>query len=227
MSAKYTSDDEVAHPVLGLLPPVLHVPSSRPSAGPWLRSPLDLLAQEARPGAGTGAATVVVRLLDVLLVLVVRSWLDGTSDHTDEDRRLQDLLPQDGPQASWLRGLRDPVTAQRLALLHEHPAHDWTLQALAAAAQVPRVTLARSFTHHVGEPPLSYLTRWCVELAARRLRKTTLPAAVVARKVGYTPEYASTGAFARLRAHLPGRYRHSRQGPPKVGQPVLQQCAAD
>ena len=61
-----------------------------------------------------------------------------------------------------------------------------------------RATLARRFTQQVGEPPLSYLTRWRMALAAERLRTTALPVAVIAREVGYTSEYAFNRAFARL-----------------------------
>jgi AraC-like DNA-binding protein len=188
--AGYRYDGEVAQPLLGLLPPVLHV-SATAEHGAGLRALLDLLAHECRSAADTGASTAAARLLDVLLVHVVRIWLDGP----DPDR------------ASWLRGLRDPVTARALGLMHEQPGRPWTLQHLADAAHVSRATLARRFAEHVGESPLGYLTRWRMDVAARRLRDTDLPAATVAREVGYTSEYAFNRAFARYRCRPPGRYR--------------------
>ena len=206
LCAGYSYDNDVAHPLLSLLPPVLHVATAQPDTGPQLRAVLDLLAHEARGGADIGAHTSAVRLLDILLVHVVRTWL-----------RTPQASPAHGPvpgqartgdlQASWLRGLRDPVSAQALALLHERPAHDWTLQDLADAVHVSRATLARRFSQHVGEPPHSYLTRWRMELAARQLRDTTRPAAQVARTVGYTSEYAFNRAFAKHRGTPPGRYQ--------------------
>ena len=124
LCAGYSYDTEVTHPVLGLLPPVLHVTTAHPESGPWLRTVLDLLANEARGGAGTGSSTAIVRLLDVLLVYVVRAWLDSGADG-------------DAPRPSWLRGLRDPLTARALALLHERPGEDWTLETLARVLHTP------------------------------------------------------------------------------------------
>jgi AraC-like DNA-binding protein len=72
---------------------------------------------------------------------------------------------------------------------------------------VSRATLARRFTSHVGETPASYLTRWRMDLAARRLRDTTDPISVIAASIGYTSEYAFSRAFTRTRRTPPGRYR--------------------
>jgi AraC-like DNA-binding protein len=194
LCAGYTYDTGVAHPILSLLPPVLHVATTQPEHGPWLRTVLDLLAHETRSGAATGSETAAVRLLDLLLIHVIRAWLDTDADTMD---------------ASWLRGLRDPVAARTLAALHERPGHTWTLETLAATVNVSRATLARRFTHHVGEPPLTYLTRWRLALAARKLRDTTLPVAAIAHTVGYTSEYAFNRAFTRAHGHPPGRYRNA------------------
>lgn len=198
LCAGYSYDAEVAQPLLGLLPAVLHIATTAPEHGPHLRSVLDLLAHETAASADTGADTAAARLLDLLLIHVVRTWLRAQGTGSDGQ-----------PPASWLRGLRDPATAQVLTLLHAQPARAWTLEQLAEAAHVSRATLARRFTRHVGEPPLTYLTRWRMDLAARRLRETALPAAVIARDVGYTSEYAFNRAFARIRGCPPGRYRHN------------------
>ncbi|MDG4768318.1 AraC family transcriptional regulator [Solwaraspora sp. WMMD406] len=203
LCAGYRYDAEAAHPVLSLLPPVLHVAADESEHGPWLRSILDLLAHETRggtaapgtaaPGAATaGAATAAVRLLDLLLIHVIRAWLATGGEPAG---------------VSWLRGLRDPVTARALAALHGRPAHGWTLDTLAATINVSRSTLARRFSRHVGEPPLTYLTRWRLDLAARRLRDTSRPVAAIAHEVGYTSEFAFNRAFTRAHGCPPGRYR--------------------
>ena len=58
-----------------------------------------------------------------------------------------------------------------------------------------------------GAPPAEYLTKWRMELAANKLRLTTLPVAQIARDVGYTSEYAFNRTFARRQGVPPGRYR--------------------
>jgi len=47
-------------------------------------------------------------------------------------RRYLETLP--GEQTGWLAGLRDPLVARALALLHGAPARSWTLGQLAARA---------------------------------------------------------------------------------------------
>ena len=77
-----------------------------------------------------------------------------------------------------------------LALIHERPAEPWTLQALAGEVHLSRATLARCFAEAVGEPPLAYLSRWRMHLAADRLTHTTDTIETVARTVGYSSEYS-------------------------------------
>jgi AraC-like DNA-binding protein len=102
-----------------------------------------------------------------------------------------------------------PVVGRALAELHARPAEPWTIASLAAEVHLSRATLARRFTELVGEPPLAYLTRWRMDLAARRLKATTEPVQSIARAVGYSSEYAFNRAFTRHRGQPPGRYRRA------------------
>jgi AraC-like DNA-binding protein len=189
LCASYHHDPAVATPVLSLLPAVMHVPAG--SGGGALDDTLRLLAIElARPGLAS--ATVLDRLVDLVLIQLLRAWVSMDSS---------------GPPVSWLRALSDPVIGSALAALHSDPAHPWTIESLADVASVSRATLARRFPAIVGETPSAYLTRWRMDLAAIRLRDTDDPIEVVARSVGYTSEYAFSRAFSRARALPPGRYR--------------------
>jgi AraC-like DNA-binding protein len=62
------------------------------------------------------------------------------------------------------------------------------LVSLADKVHVSRATLARRFTDAVGEPPLSYLGRWRMHLAAQRLKHGTETVEEIAHQVGYTSE---------------------------------------
>ena len=139
-----------------------------------------------------GSQAAVERLIEVLFVHVLRSWLDTSADSTPP---------------SWLTGLRDSVIARALGLLHSQPERAWTNDELAAAVHVSRSTLVRRFNDLVGEPPAAYLTRWRMELAARLLRESEQPVGRISHRVGYTSEFAFSRAFSKHRGEPPGRYR--------------------
>jgi AraC-like DNA-binding protein len=188
--AAFDYDLEVGEPLMGLLPPLIHVPAD-PVAGRDVAPIVDLLAMEVgarRPGSRAAAA----RLIDMLLIAAIRHWIDRQAD-------------SEAP--SWLRALRDPALARVVALLHERPAEPWTVESLAREVHLSRATLARRFAEVVGEPPLTYLAHWRMHLAAQRLKYSTDTVGAIAREVGYTSEYAFNRAFARHRGQPPGRYR--------------------
>jgi len=187
--ASYHQDPALTLPVLALLPEILHVRSTQATTA--LQATVRLLAAElSQPQPGS--ATVLNHIIDILFVQLIRAWMAAAP-------------PAAGK--SWLRGLADPITGRAIAALHADPGRSWTTGDLAAHAGVSRATLARRFTSHVGETPASYLTRWRMDLAARRLRDGTDPISVVAASVGYTSEYAFSRAFSRARHIPPGRYR--------------------
>ncbi|QIZ00777.1 AraC family transcriptional regulator [Streptomyces sp. S1D4-11] len=198
LCGSYYQDAAAEAPLLSLLPSLIHLQAdpARPTD-----HVLHLLGYEiSTPRSGT--ATLRDRLLDVLLVHIIRAWLLTTETEP---------VP-----ASWLSALRDPMIAEALTALHGDVARDWALADLADHLKVSRATLARRFRALVGQPPLAYLTNWRMELAAHRLSSTNDPIGPIARSVGYTSEYAFNRAFARLRGITPGRFRalalaHERQ----------------
>lgn len=207
LCASYRQDQTTKTPLLELLPELVHVPAG--SGGSPLNDTVRLLANELQqPDIGTSA--LLDRLVDVLLIQILRTWLQQHPEQLT---------------ASWLLGLRDPVTASALAAIHSDPAKPWTVETLADVAAVSRSTLARRFVTLVGETPNAYLTRWRMDIAARLLRDSDEPVEVVARSVGYTSEFAFSRAFSRSRSHPPGRYRRlNRTGNRSVGTGEAQQA---
>ena len=190
LCASYHQDPATTVPLLTLLPDVLHIPARQ--AGATLDATLRLLTCEiSRPQPG--APAVLDRIVDILLVQLLRAWLD--------------VAPAPDRAASWLSALTDPVAGAALAVLHTQPGRDWTVLSLAAAIGVSRPTLARRFSSKVGCTPAAYLTRWRMDLATARLRDTDDTVGAIARSLGYTSEYAFNRAFNRHRHISPGRYR--------------------
>ena len=78
-------------------------------------------------------------------------------------------------QAGWYGAQGDLVVGPALRLIHDDPAHPWTIAELAARVGISRAALARRFTDRVGEPPMTYLTAWRLALAADRLLEPARP----------------------------------------------------
>jgi AraC-like DNA-binding protein len=167
-----------------------------------LRSVVDLLVAEvtAQP-LGSGAA--VPALLDTMLLFLLRAWFEISGARG----------------GGWAAALCDPAVAAALRAVHDDPAHAWSVSELAALATVSRATLARRFDATIGEPPLSYLARWRILVAARLLRDTADPLAAVGHAVGYGSEFAFAKAFKRHHGVAPGAYR--RMDLQRAGMPVL------
>lgn len=190
LCAGYDYDLDVAQPLMSLLPTVMHVPAD-PVRARGVAPLVDMLAREVDE-RGPGSRAAAARLLDLLLIEAIRHWVQHDPD-------------AGGP--SWLAALRNPTIAKTLALLHARPAEAWTLERLAGEVHLSRATLARRFSQEVGEPPLAYLTRWRMHLAAGRLKHSSDTVEMIAREVGYTSEHAFNRAFARHSGSPPGRYR--------------------
>jgi AraC-like DNA-binding protein len=103
--------------------------------------------------------------------------------------------------------LRDPGIGRALALLHERPAHAWTLDEFARQVGMSRSVLADRFMHLVGQPPMQYLTRWRIQLAARLLADGARKVAAVAVEVGYASEAAFSRTFKRETGVSPATWR--------------------
>jgi AraC-like DNA-binding protein len=125
-------------------------------------------------------------------------------------RRHLETLPEG--QRGWLAGLRDPAVARVLGLLHEEPARQWSLDELAREAGLSRAVLAERFTHFVGCPPMRYLTRWRMQVAARQIADRRLNIAAAAHEVGYESEAAFSRAFKRVTGMAPALWRDEVRG---------------
>jgi AraC-like DNA-binding protein len=185
LSGAFERRGELSERLLQALPAVLVVPA-KDSLSPSAEMVADEVVRD-RPGQ----QMVLDRLLDLMLVSALRSWFDNPDT--------------DAP--AWCRALDDPVVGSALRLLHDTPAHSWTVADLATKVGVSRAALARRFTAMVGEPPMAYLTSWRIDLAADLLRKTDHTVGTIARKVGYANAFALSVAFKRLRGTRPSDHR--------------------
>lgn len=182
-------DHAGGHPVLPLLPDVLHQKAGEASS--WLEPLLRSLAAEAK-AARPGSLTIVSRLTDVLFVQVLRAWLEEQPD-----------------QPSWLRALNDPRLGRVLAAVHEHPAQDWSVEKLAEQAGMSRSPFSGRFTEVVGERPHAYVARVRIHRASQLLRESNRTLADVAAAVGYDSESSFSRVFRKRFGVSPGAFRRA------------------
>jgi AraC-like DNA-binding protein len=181
----YEGDGEVGGRLLRALPRLLVLPADQ------LDSPLVPLLGTEIGKDEPGQEAVLDRLLDLLLIAVLRAW----------------FARPDAQAPGWYAASADPVVGPALRLLHREPARPWTVAALAAEAGVSRALLARRFAELVGEPPMAFLAGWRLALAADLLRDPQATLGAVARQVGYGSPYALSTAFKRVRGVSPREHR--------------------
>jgi AraC-like DNA-binding protein len=140
--------------------------------------------------AREGGETMLSRISELLFIEVVRGYCAALPDETK----------------GWLAGLRDDLVGRALTLLHDRPAEAWSLDSLAKAVGTSRSILAERFHAYVGTPPMHYLARWRMQLAATWLA-SNLALAEVAERVGYGSEAAFSRAFKRLVGVAPSAWR--------------------
>lgn len=186
-------DKRLCRPVLEALPHMLRVPLGNDPAAAWFKSLLRLGAQETaapRPGSDT----VLAKLSELLFVEAIRRYCES--------------MPAE--QTGWLAGLRDRFVGKTLTLMHQNPGQAWTVDELASAVGLSRSALAQRFTELIGQPPMQYLTRWRLTVAAQRLRTDSASLATVAEQVGYDSEAAFNRAFKREFGMPPATWRRTR-----------------
>jgi AraC-like DNA-binding protein len=120
-------------------------------------------------------------------------------------RRYAQSLPADGK--GWLAATRDLQVGRVLALMHAEPARAWTVDELASRVALSRSALADRFATLVGEPPIQYLMRWRLALAAQSLRSGQVSIGHIATRSGYETEAAFNRAFKREFGTPPAAWR--------------------
>jgi AraC-like DNA-binding protein len=190
LCAAYEFTHEGPHPLLSVLPPVIHLRAADVQGNPQLRLLIELLMTEAAQSAD-GSELVVPRMVDSLLVFIVRAW----------------LLKQPKGSAGWFGALRDPQIGRALSAIHERPEHPWHIDELAGHCAMSRPTFTRRFTELVGQSPGAYLTQWRMNVAVQLLRDTELTVDRISERVGYLTAAAFTKAFRRHFDNAPARYR--------------------
>lgn len=180
----------VCRPLFEALPRVLRIPIGDAPASALLRELLRVGVRESS-ASRPGAESMLAKLSELMFVEALRRYVEN--------------LPPEGK--GWLAGVRDAQIGRALALMHREPGRAWTVDALAREVAISRSALAERFAALVGEPPIQYLMRWRLALAAQMLRSGREAIARVAERSGYESEAAFSRAFKREFGMPPAAWR--------------------
>jgi AraC-like DNA-binding protein len=192
--------------ILDGLPAMLKVNVRTDRAGHWLEGSLLHLVDEAS-SKRAGSDAMLAKVSEALFVDMLRRYVAMLPEH----------------ETGWLAGARDPIVSRSLALLHGRVDHPWTIAELAEAVGISRTALVDRFAKYLSEPPMAYLTRWRLQLAAQALTTTPRGVAEIAAEVGYESEAAFNRAFKRLFGTPPARYRREQRS---AGIPAAEKARA-
>jgi AraC-like DNA-binding protein len=185
-----SGDPRLCRPLLESLPSIVLVRLCEPEKISWITETMRFATQETS-SPGIGSSVILSRVSELIFVEALRRYAASLPDS----------------QQGWLAGLRSPHVSRALSLLHARPAYPWTIEELSAQAGLSRTALAERFQRLLGEPPLRYLMRWRLALAARQLRETQEPLTRIAERVGYDSEAAFNRAFKREFGAPPAAWR--------------------
>lgn len=155
------------------------------------------LTREELARGGPGREAVLARLAELMFVEGLRRFI------------------QDSPgEMGWIAGMSDELVGRTLAALHTRPGHAWTLDVLARHVATSRSVLAERFAALLGMPPMQYLARWRMQLAAELLSDSRASIAEIAHRLGYGSEAALSRAFKRIVGIPPAQWRQGRRRDP-------------
>lgn len=186
-------DSRPFNPLLESLPRILHVRGSNTAGGLWHGEFTRFAVMEAKERRAGGNG-ILSKLGELMFVELVRRYVES--------------LPEES--TGWLAGLKDRYIGRALNLLHARPALDWTLDQLAKDVGLSRSSFAERFTVIVGVPPMQYLQKWRLQMAASRLSEGTSNVAKIAAEVGYESEAAFSRAFKKTAGVSPAQWRSKR-----------------
>jgi AraC family transcriptional activator of mtrCDE len=182
-------DRSLQHPLLSALPTAIHLSAQDTADADWVNTVARMTISESS-SSRQGSSAIVDRLAEILLVQLIRSYMDQISD-----------------EEGFLAALGDQAIGAALKHMHGQPAHPWDVQQLAKLGGLSRSVFASRFSQQLGVGPMQYLTNWRMQQAAELLVNSRYSTAQIAERIGYASEWSFAKAYKRAFGVGPGAYR--------------------
>ena len=140
----------------------------------------------------SGSRAIVNALSSVLLVLIVRAYLEQGGE---------------APLGGILNGLRDKRLRQLIQTVVSRPEDEWNIEKMTALANLSRAQLMRLFKQQTGISPHAFVNLIRLRQAAVLLRQTADSVLSIALNVGFQSETHFGKAFKKQYGISPGQYR--------------------
>lgn len=182
-------DKSPFNPLIGILPNMLVLKNCL--GEDKLMHELAITAISESKASLNGSSTMVTKLSELMFLRALRQCMETLDTNNVEN---------------WLTALKDKHIGQVLELIHNDPTKKWTLDLLSKSVGLSSSALSERFNRFVGEPPMSYLAKWRMELASRLLEQGAKVEAV-AHEVGYSSESAFQRTFKKIMGTPAGQWR--------------------
>jgi len=180
---------DLAETVLRGLPPVIIIRDLKQNPIEWLDMGCQIILDETR-GKQAGANVMVSRLLDLMLVQILRRWA-----------RDAETAP------GWLASVQDERISRAITAMHKDSAYDWNIEALAELCGMSRSSFVALFEKVMGQAPGAYLREWRLARSAKLLRYSGATIETISEQVGYTSKEAFSRAFRKRFGKSPSTWR--------------------
>lgn len=178
------------HPLIESLPKMLIQKASSGTYALHFQHIISLMENEVYMQQA-GSEAIINRLNEVLIISILRNWLlEGVTSTT-----------------GWIYALRDPFFGKSIVDIHRYPEKNWSVSLLAKEAKMSRAAFAEQFHKLVGVPPMHYVMKLRMNLAADKLQQTNETIECIASSVGYHSIVSFHRAFKRYWGEPPGKFK--------------------
>jgi AraC-like DNA-binding protein len=180
---------DLAESVLSGLPAIIIIRDLKNDPMEWLEMGCQIILDETR-GKQPGANVMVSRLLDLMLIQILRRWA-----------RDAETAP------GWLASAQDERISRAVTAMHKDSAYDWNIEELAALCGMSRSSFVALFDKLMGQAPGAYLREWRLARSAKLLRYSGATIETISEQVGYTSKEAFSRAFRKRFGKSPSTWR--------------------